>query len=301
MSQSNRPVILFVDDHVDTNRAHAEMAKALGYRAEIAQSFEEMVFVVSELYRPAIAFVDLNLKSERSGPDVVNYLLESLRYPIIPFVLTGDNRPEVRAKAIRMRAYGRLVKPVNITELEYHIHLGELILVGKLTENIDDLTQVLTKGAFRRVAEREIEWARSKVKASPHLIMLDVDDMKGLNRIAWEVGSAVLSRVAESIKKSIRPADFVGRYGGDEFVLFLPRANEVVVGQVAERLEYELNWAKVSYLGREVPFTVSYGVGSMSKEELVGDDKINLSLLMSKADQDLKLRRAKKRSIIAVP
>ncbi|MEL7568818.1 MAG: diguanylate cyclase, partial [Dehalobacterium sp.] len=54
------------------------------------------------------------------------------------------------------------------------------------------------------------------------VLMLDIDDFKSINDIyGHSAGDAVLSAVANTIKKAIRETDILGRYGGDEFVVGL--------------------------------------------------------------------------------
>jgi diguanylate cyclase (GGDEF)-like protein/PAS domain S-box-containing protein len=75
----------------------------------------------------------------------------------------------------------------------------------------------------RRGMERKLSAEIGRVSASGDplaLILLDVDDFRGLNeRAGYAAGDQVLRDLAVALKSHVRPADFLGRWGGDEFML----------------------------------------------------------------------------------
>jgi diguanylate cyclase (GGDEF)-like protein len=86
----------------------------------------------------------------------------------------------------------------------------------------DDLTGVYSRREIYEVLEREK--ALSDRSNNPFsLCILDLDDFKKINdTYGHQAGDQVLKSFAESVKKDIRSADYVGRYGGDEFfVIFV--------------------------------------------------------------------------------
>lgn len=86
----------------------------------------------------------------------------------------------------------------------------------------DPLTDLYNRRFLGQVLVREIERAKRYGHALT-LIMADVEDFKAVNdRYGHVVGDTALRRVAEALQGSVRAADFVFRYGGDEFVVLLP-------------------------------------------------------------------------------
>jgi diguanylate cyclase (GGDEF)-like protein/putative nucleotidyltransferase with HDIG domain len=70
------------------------------------------------------------------------------------------------------------------------------------------------------------------------LLMLDLDGFKPVNdRFGHKVGDEMLKRVGRVIKQQLRDYDFLGRYGGDEFVAILPETDSREVADVCERIE----------------------------------------------------------------
>lgn len=77
------------------------------------------------------------------------------------------------------------------------------------------------------------------------IIMGDIDNFKTINdKFGHLVGDKVLSTVANTIKNSIRTSDYVGRYGGEEFLIILPHTDVVGATSLAERIR--LNIEKIT-------------------------------------------------------
>jgi diguanylate cyclase (GGDEF)-like protein len=69
------------------------------------------------------------------------------------------------------------------------------------------------------------------------VILFDLDHFKSINDgFGHSVGDAVLTRVAEILRRCIRDADICGRYGGEEFLVILPSASQAVALEIAERI-----------------------------------------------------------------
>ncbi|MBI2071851.1 MAG: MASE1 domain-containing protein [Gemmatimonadetes bacterium] len=103
------------------------------------------------------------------------------------------------------------------------------------------------------------------------IVFLDLDKLKQINdRHGHLVGSRALCRVAEAIRKSSRAVDTSARFGGDEFAVVLPEADEAAAWRVADRIRDRLA------LDLEEPrVTVSVGLAVYPRdgttvEELVG-------------------------------
>ncbi len=96
----------------------------------------------------------------------------------------------------------------------------------------DDLTGLLNHGTFQ-------SWlARDALAHEPFsLIMLDMDDFKGVNdRLGHQAGDRLLAEIARALVAAGRDSDRVFRYGGDEFALILPGAEAAAALGVAERV-----------------------------------------------------------------
>ena len=124
---------------------------------------------------------------------------------------------------------------------------------------IDELTGLLNRWAFKRVAVREtFRSMRKQGKLS--VLMMDLDGMKRVNdKLGHSGGDAVLQAVAASLQEALRDRDSVARMGGDEFCILLPdtELSEAVI--VAERLREQIALLDIRYRGEIVKIKASFG------------------------------------------
>lgn len=142
----------------------------------------------------------------------------------------------------------------------------------KLTEHLSTLASVdaLTGIDNRRsiLGRLDREWKSARPDEPFSIILLDIDHFKRINdRLGHAAGDEVLKEVAAAIKASLRHCDFVGRYGGEEFLVICPRASVVAASVIADRIRTAVQ-AKtfVAQDADKVPITVSLGVASLSEE-----------------------------------
>jgi diguanylate cyclase (GGDEF)-like protein len=138
------------------------------------------------------------------------------------------------------------------------------------------LVDGLTGLANRRAASDAVhlETVRAERLETPLAVVLaDLDGFKDVNDAhGHAVGDAVLRVFAEVLRETLRESDVAGRWGGEEFLLLLPGADEEGAAQLAERVRVEL-------AGRSIPgvpglrVTASFGVaqyaGEATTEQLV--------------------------------
>jgi diguanylate cyclase len=102
----------------------------------------------------------------------------------------------------------------------------------------DSLTAVLNRGAFTLLVESYL--AKAEEQAALRfgaLLVIDADHFKDINdSFGHQQGDEALKIIAQTIQGSLRPADIVGRIGGEEFGVFLPGADAVGAFEVAERI-----------------------------------------------------------------
>jgi diguanylate cyclase (GGDEF)-like protein/PAS domain S-box-containing protein len=92
------------------------------------------------------------------------------------------------------------------------------------------------------------------------LLVIDLDDFKHVNDMHGHLaGDGVLVALADAMRQAIRPGDVLARFGGDEFALFLPNAEQAVAQAVARRL-IERASAPIPVGGDHAQLRVSVGI-----------------------------------------
>ncbi|CAK0773499.1 diguanylate cyclase [Gammaproteobacteria bacterium] len=120
-------------------------------------------------------------------------------------------------------------------------------------------------GLFNRVAYEErlaVEFQRFKrYGTSLSMLVLDIDFFKRVNdSYGHQAGDKVLKTIATRIAASVRDADFVCRFGGEEFVSLMPETGLASALRMAEKIRETVASCAFRFHGKPVPVTISCGV-----------------------------------------
>lgn len=163
-----------------------------------------------------------------------------------------------------------LTKPFDKGELRARLRVGTRILtlqedLIRARENLrfqathDVLTGIWNRRAVLDLLHREIERA-ARFHASTGVLMLDLDHFKKINDTYGHLtGDAVLKETAQRITQVVRSYDFVGRYGGEEFLVLLPGCDKEQAEQSGERIRLAVTATPVFAAGSEIHVTISIG------------------------------------------
>lgn len=133
---------------------------------------------------------------------------------------------------------------------------------------VDDLTGAATRRHFFVVAETAMEQAlRHREPLS--VVLIDLDRFKQINdHYGHAGGDEVLRAFGELCREVLRRIDIVGRLGGEEFAVVLPRTDLAAAGGAAERLLERVNATEVEVEGRgRLTFGFSAGVAELQAGE----------------------------------
>ncbi|MBI4800408.1 MAG: GGDEF domain-containing protein [Desulfarculus sp.] len=107
----------------------------------------------------------------------------------------------------------------------------------------DQLTQVLNRRGFFRVVQPLLHLAQ-RHGDQVGVLMVDLDGFKEINDSqGHQAGDLLLRQVAGVIARGVRSSDIVGRYGGDEFIVYLGPVDQEGLGRVAEKLRLAMQGA----------------------------------------------------------
>jgi diguanylate cyclase (GGDEF)-like protein len=146
-------------------------------------------------------------------------------------------------------------------------------------------------GLYRREAVLEIldrEWSRSIRYDRPLSIALaDLDRFKWINdRHGHLAGDLVLQRVAAELRAQVRETDFIGRFGGEEFLIVLPETQLDGALSLAEKIRERIEALEIAIDTGE-PLKVTLSMGVAGRAEVRADGKTRARPLLSAADAAL--------------
>jgi diguanylate cyclase (GGDEF)-like protein len=157
----------------------------------------------------------------------------------------------------------------------------------------DDLTSVLNRRSLMERLDGEIA-AAARHGDIFAVVLCDVDGLKNVNDTAGHLaGNEVLTKVAHIMRDAVRTEDVIARFGGDEFVLLLPRTGLLPAQALVSRIESRLREETYHWAGRDHPLpSVSFGIAWFPEDGRTDD------ALLAVADQrmyeDKALSRARR-------
>lgn len=129
--------------------------------------------------------------------------------------------------------------------------------------SLDPLTRLWGRRYFNEVLYKEIE-ASKRYRSSLSLMIIDIDDFKYINdHFGHQAGDSVLKEFAAVINKNQRGADTYARWGGEEFIVLMPRTSTETARVVAERLRKSFEEYNFSHIK---PVTASIGIAEYQVE-----------------------------------
>ena len=152
----------------------------------------------------------------------------------------------------------------------------------------DHLTGLYNRRYMEETLSRELLRA-SRSRSTVGIIMLDFDDLKGINDgMGHAAGDAVLRELGSLVQRNVRGEDIAARYGGDEFIIILPDMSKELTRQRAERLCEAASQLRTPFEEKTLrDLTLSAGVAAFPENGPTGAD------LLKAADEAL--YRAKKK------
>jgi diguanylate cyclase (GGDEF)-like protein/PAS domain S-box-containing protein len=185
-----------------------------------------------------------------------------------------------RGELIEIQAVGRDIND----EVRLRKQLEESLIKTESLAMTDGLTGLLNRRAITERAEAEWQRAQRENRALS-LMIIDLDRLKEINDThGHAMGDAALKTVSDLMRSSMRRYDWVGRWGGDEFLLILPGTPVRDAGEVAERLRQRVKQTRLPVEhDSEVYLQLSIGVAGYDQAK----DRGSLAELLQRADEEL--------------
>jgi diguanylate cyclase (GGDEF)-like protein len=156
----------------------------------------------------------------------------------------------------------------------------------------DELTELPNRRSFLEQGARLGQRAR-KGGVPASLLMMDLDHFSSVNeRFGHAGGDQALTEFTDLLRRTVRPADLLCRYGGEEFCALLIGASTEEAARVAERIRGTVAGHVIIFGNQKLTITVSIGVASISER--------GLAATIQSADEALYQAKARGRNAIAI-
>jgi diguanylate cyclase (GGDEF)-like protein len=169
-----------------------------------------------------------------------------------------------------------LISPLSlsISNSRYYKRLHELQEQLAIQSTTDTLTGILNRRTIIQRLETEIIRAGRQIKPLSVAIM-DIDHLKKVNdNFGHAAGDMVLVKVTEQAKSSIRPYDYIGRFGGEEFLIIIPGADTADAVGICERILSRIESLFIRHDSHVINVTVSLGVSTFHENGNSGTDNL---------------------------
>ena len=298
MSGSSRGVkILIADDDAVSRRLLEGTLVRLGHEVIAVGNGTDAIAALLQPDGPHMAILDWMMPGA-DGLAVCREVRKNSSSYLYLILLSAHDSRENMVTGLDSGADDFLTKPLNVAELCARLRSGVRVLAlqtGLLEaqERLraqathDDLTGLWNRRMILEQLDRELNRARHERRPLA-VALADLDGFKHVNdTYGHAAGDLVLRASARALRSQIREYDFIGRYGGEEFLLVLPGCDDVTGRAIAERVRTRLASTPVHVGDVELTVTVSLGLAWTGSSGLEPDPLIHAA--------DAALYRAKAR------
>lgn len=146
----------------------------------------------------------------------------------------------------------------------------------EISSQTDKLTSLFNRAKLDSILDKEIKY-KKRYETSLSLVIADIDYFKKINdTYGHVVGDVILKEFADILSKNIREIDYVGRWGGEEFLFIFPQTNDSDAHKITENLRKII---ENHNFYKNIKVTASFGINECKDE--------NPTKCISKADKAL--------------
>jgi two-component system cell cycle response regulator len=285
--------ILIADDEVMSRRLLQKTLERAGYDVIAVENGRQAANQLCTTDGPRLALLDW-VMPELDGPGVCREVRKRMEQSYVYMVLlTSKETKEDVIEGLESGADDYLTKPFDPEELKARLRTGLRILnlEDRLVEareemrfkaSHDSLTTLWNRGVILELLGRELSRSHRE-NATTVILLCDIDHFKAVNdSFGHLIGDEVLREAAKRLLASVRSYDFVGRYGGEEFLIVLNNCDPAFAFARAEEIRNTISQRPVQTSAGPVPITMSLGLllshqwGTRSVEELLHEADVAL-------------------------
>ncbi|MCO7227156.1 GGDEF domain-containing protein [Pleionea sp. CnH1-48] len=200
-------------------------------------------------------------------PDEVAFLLYILLTLTLLYLfrMAGLFLPDDQNLALNTYTIAQLIRMAHAICIAALFYAALMIISGMRNKqlqylaNIDGLTGILNRRALFESLKRQIK--RHDETAQGYLLIIDIDYFKKINdQHGHLIGDKALRHIVELVQSNLRSTDTIGRYGGEEFVVYFPNIPENLTLVIADRIREGIENSPITCQHTPLHLTVSIGI-----------------------------------------
>jgi len=256
----NKPThILIVDDQVSIAKFYAAILERAGMKVTIETNPYEVLQILQSSM-PDLLLLDLNMP-DVNGDELAAVVRQQEQFQTIPILfLSADAHPDKKTDLLEIGSDDLLSKDMPPEDLVRHIRSRverAKILTAMMYQ--DSLTGLLNHAQIQLAAERVFMQCKRKNTLFT-IAMIDIDKFKSVNDSYGHLtGDRVIKALAHLFQQRLRVTDYIGRFGGEEFLMVMPDINIHDAGKLLNSLREA--FSLINFKEGEVSFNVSFSAG----------------------------------------
>lgn len=251
--------ILIVDDQESAAQFYASVLSQAGMHVSI-ETDATNVLNLMKFNIPDLLILDLNMPNV-SGIELAAIIRQQEKYQSTPILfLSADANPDRKTSLLEVGSDDLLSKGMPPEELVRQVK-SRVDRARSLTSMMyqDSLTGLLNHAQIQLAADRAFQLAK-RTNSLFCVVMIDIDNFKSVNDTYGHlIGDRVLKALAQLLTQRLRATDYLGRFGGEEFMLVLPDVNVNDAGGLINELR--MAFSTIKFKDNERDFTVSFSAG----------------------------------------
>lgn len=284
------PTVLLVEDDPNIKNLISIILSKAAVNLVEANDGQEALNVISRI--PVNLIISDIMMPNMDGYAFRKKLLETEETSLIPFIfLTAKGKSKDIVQGMELNADDYIPKP-----FEPEVLLAKVkAILRRYTQfnellQYDTLTQVFNRRTLEHNLQADLKRMR-RYKQVVSIFLLDLDHFKNLNdTYGHDFGDLVLKKIAAFFKSNLRETDYIGRIGGEEFVVVMPNTDKKTAHFVANRLRSKVS--EIDFEKEGLKVTLSGGISAAP------EDAEEIEVLLKCADVALYEAKNKGRNCI---
>lgn len=271
--------ILIAEDDLSFLRLMKKKLASWEFEVVVAENGDEALRILQAPDAPRLALLDWIMPG-LEGVEVCRIVREKKQEPYTYIImLTSQQRDSDVITGMEAGADDFITKPFKHNELRLRLRAGRRIIelqnellaardMFRTKASHDALTGLWNHGEIVEILNHELSRAKRENNCVA-VIMADIDFFKKINDTHGHLaGDMVLRLTAEKMLSMMRDYDFIGRYGGEEFLVILPECTLDYASAFAERLRLSVSSESIDTPEGMIPISLSFGVAASNNDQL---------------------------------